>query len=66
MYPPHEASGDRPLRPREHFSGKPAPPTAGHDPGSGKLFALQVLAAQLVWLALLAGGFWLLIQLTFG
>ena len=35
---------------------------AGRDAGSGRLFALELLTAQFVWLAMLGGGLWLLIH----
>ena len=34
----------------------------GRDAGSGRLFALELVTAQLLWLGLLSSGLWLLIH----
>ena len=58
-HPSNEAD-DRSERDRAHAAEPPS--AVGRDAGSGKLFALELVTAQLLWLALLGMGFWLLIH----
>jgi hypothetical protein len=57
---PNNEADRRSERDRTH-GGKPDS-AVGRDAGSGKLFALELVTAQLLWLALLSTGLWLLIH----
>ena len=58
-HPDGEADG-RSERDRAH--GVKPDSAVGRDAGSGRLFALELVTAQLLWLALLGTGLWLLIN----
>ena len=62
--PRHEHPDDEADRrsERDRAHGAKPDPAVGRDAGSGRLFALELVTAQVLWLALLSVGLWLLIH----